>query len=61
VCNENDQEKKKEIEDKITNPEYLTGFELVIKRDGDDIRLSMKINNVEFSLTEEIIQRILED
>ena len=58
---EDDPTKKQELEKKITNLGYLEGFELVIKRDGGDINLSMKIDNEEFPLTEEIIQRVLKD
>lgn len=59
--NESNPERKKEIENRITNLEYLTGFELVIKRDGDDVYLLMKINNEEFPLTEEMIHVILKE
>lgn len=56
-----DLEKKQKIENKIANLGYLEGFELVIKRDGDDVQLSLKIGSNELELTEETIQKILEN
>ncbi len=58
---ETDQEKKKEVERKITDLGYLDGFELIIKRDGDDVRLSLQVGANEFPLTEESIRQLLED
>lgn len=58
---ETDQEKKKEVESKITDLRYLDGFKLTIKRDGDDVRLSLQVGENEFPLTEESIRQLLED
>lgn len=58
---ETDQAKKKEIESKITDLGYLDGFELIIKRDGDNVRLSLQVGENEFSLTGESIRQLLED
>lgn len=55
-----DQEKKKEIEKKITDLGYLDGFELVIKRDGDDVHLTLHVGGNEFPLTEEVIRGLFE-
>lgn len=41
--------------------DYLKGFEVVIKRNSDDVRLSLKIGSNEFELTQEAIQKILEN
>lgn len=58
---ENDQEKKKKIENKITDLGYLDGFELVIKRDSDNVSLSLQVGGNEFALTEEAIKGLLEE
>lgn len=56
---EDDTEKKQELEDRVNQLGYLEGFKVVIKRDGDNVRLSLKIGNNEFPITEEKIQKIL--
>lgn len=58
---EEDQDKKKEIENKITDLGFLDGFEVTIKRDGERINLSLKIGDSEFDLKEEVISDILEN
>ena len=57
---EKNQAKRKEIENKITDLGSLDGFELIIKRDGDNVGLFLKIGASEFVLTEEVIKKILE-
>lgn len=57
---ENNPEKKQKLENKTTNLGHLEGFELSIKRNGDDVRLSLKIGSNEFELTQEALQKILE-
>lgn len=54
-----DPEKKKELENDAINFGYLEGFELVIKRDGDDVGLLLKIKNKEFSISESDVRKIL--
>ncbi|MEK7634656.1 MAG: hypothetical protein AAB396_02120, partial [Patescibacteria group bacterium] len=55
-----DQEKKKDIEKKITDLGYLDGFELVIKRDGNDVHLTLNVGGNEFPLTEEAVRDLFE-
>ncbi len=58
---EENQDKRREIENKITDLGYLDGFELIIKRNGDNVGLLLKIGDSEFVLTEEMIRNILEN
>lgn len=58
---EENQNRKKEIEEKIIELGYLDGFEFIIKRNGEDINLSLKFGNYEFFLTQEVIDNILKD
>jgi len=57
---EENQNKKNKIENKITNLGYLDGFEIVIKRDGDSVKLTFKIGDDELALSEESIKKILD-
>lgn len=56
---EKNQDKKREIEDKINELGYLDGFELIIRRNGNDVGLLLKIGDSEFVLTEEMVGNIL--
>lgn len=58
---ESDPVRRQELENKIISLDYLDGFELIIKRNSDNVRLSLKIENNEFELTQEVIQKILEN
>lgn len=58
---EENQDKRKEIESKITDLGYLDGFELIIKRDGNTVGLTLKIGDSEFVLAEEVIKNILKN
>lgn len=57
---ESDPARRQELENKIISLDYLDGFELIIKRDSDNVRLSLKIGSNEFELTHEAIHKILE-
>ncbi len=58
---EENQDKREDIENKITDLGYLDGFELIIKRDGENVGLFLKIGDSEFILTEEAMKKILEN
>ena len=58
---EADQDKKSELENKITNLDYLEGFELVINRDGEDVNLLLRVGSNEFQISEETINKLLEE
>ncbi len=56
---EENEDKRQKIESKISDLGYLDGFELIIKRDGNNVEISLKIGDSEFVLTEKIIENIL--
>ena len=50
---------KRKDRESILKPQSLDGFEIVIKRNGDELSLVIKMNNEEFPLTEEMLDRII--
>ncbi len=50
---------KRKDRESILKPQSLDGFEIIIKRNGDELSLVIKMNNEEFPLTEEILDRII--
>jgi broad specificity phosphatase PhoE len=58
---EENQDKRRGIESKITDLGYLEGFEIIIKRNRDNVELFLKIGDSKFALTEEDIKKIIEN